>query len=66
MKIVLSKLPKSGWWNRGIPKYIDNPAMKKGVVPDFKILNMEREHLIKVLSLEKYEVLEIEFPKEFQ
>ena len=64
MKILISKLPKSGWWNSGIPNYKDNPAMKKGVVPDFNTLNMEREHLIKVLRLEKYEVLEIEFPKE--
>ena len=30
MKIVLSKLPKSGWWNKGVPKYPDNPAMKEG------------------------------------
>ena len=64
MKILISKLPKSGWWNSGVPYYKDNPAMKKGVVPDFNTLNMEREHLIKVLRLEKYEILEIEFPKE--
>ena len=50
MKILISKLPKSGWWNSGIPNYKDNPAMKKGVVPDFNTLNMEREHLIKSIT----------------
>ena len=44
MKIVLSKLPKSGWWNRGVPKYIDNPAMKEGRVPN-NILLIKKEML---------------------
>ena len=43
MKIVLSKLPMSGWWANGIPKYEDNPAMIEGAIPDIEILNKERK-----------------------
>ena len=64
MKIVLSKLPKSGWWNKGIPKYIDNPAMKKGRVPNSTLLNEERNALISAIKEEGHEIIELEFPKQ--
>ena len=64
MKIVLSKLPKSGWWSRGIPKYIDNPAMKKGRVPNSTLLNKERNSLISAIKEEGHEIIELEFPKQ--
>ena len=64
MKIVLSKLPKSGWWNRGIPKYIDNPAMKKGRVPNNILLNKERNALVSAIKEEGYEIIELDFPKQ--
>ena len=64
MKIVLSKLPKSGWWANGIPKYEDNPAMIEGAIPDIEILNKEREDLITSVIGTGIEVVELEFPAE--
>jgi len=63
MKILISKLPLSGWWNSGIPKYKDNPAMQKGLIPNYKKLNEERKNLISILKNENQNVIEIEFPK---
>ena len=63
MKILISKLPLSGWWNSGIPKYKDNPAMQEGIKPDLKKLKYERKNLISILKNEKHDVIEIEFPK---
>ena len=64
MKIVLSKLPKSGWWNRGVPKYIDNPAMKEGRVPNSILLTKERDGLISAIKEEGHEIIELEFPEQ--
>ena len=64
MKIVLSKLPKSGWWNRGVPKYFDNPAMKKGRVPNNILLDKERKALISAIKEEGHEIIELDFPKQ--
>ena len=64
MKIVLSKLPKSGWWNRGIPKYLDNPAMQEGKVPDNTLLKQERNAIISAIKEEGHEVIELDFPKQ--
>ena len=64
MKIVLSKLPKSGWWANGIPKYEDNPAMIEGAIPDIEILHKEREDLITSVISTGIEVVELEFPAE--
>ena len=63
MKILISKLPQSGWWNSGIPKYKDNPAMQEGIKPNLNKLKSERQNLISILNSEKYDVIEIEFPK---
>ena len=51
MKIILSKLPRSGWWANGIPKYEDNPAMIEGAIPDIEILNKERKNLITSITV---------------
>ena len=64
MKIVLSKLPTSGWWANGIPKYEDNPAMIEGAIPDIGILNKERKDLITSVIDTGIEIVEFEFPKE--
>ena len=64
MRIVLSKLPKSGWWNKGVPKYIDNPAMKKGRVPNGILLGKERNALISAIEEEGHEIIELDFPKQ--
>ena len=64
MKIVLSKLPESGWWRSGIPKYKDNPAMKKGQIPINNLLIKERDALIKSIEKEGHEIIELEFPKQ--
>ena len=64
MKIVLSKLPSSGWWANGIPRYKDNPAMVEGAIPDIELLNRERKNLIKSVVSTGIEVVELDFPGE--
>lgn len=64
MKIVLSKLPSSGWWANGIPKYKDNPAMVEGAIPDIELLNRERKNLITSVVSTGIEVVELDFPDE--
>ena len=64
MKILLSKLPASGWWQTGIPKYPDNPAMQEGKVPNLGQLEKERRDLISVIQNAGHEVVEYEFPNE--
>ena len=62
MKILISKLPVSGWWSSGIPKYQDNPAMREGEKPNHNKLVTEREKLISILKRENQTILEIDFP----
>ena len=64
MKIVLSKLPISGWWANGIPRYKDNPAMVEGAIPDIELLNKERKNLITSVASTGIEVVELDFPDE--
>ena len=64
MKIVLSKLPTSGWWTNGIPKYEDNPAMIEGAIPDIELLNKERKNLITSVINTGIEIVELDFPTE--
>lgn len=64
MKIVISKLPKSGWWQNGIPKYDDNPAMVEGAIPDLNIVEKERQGLISSIRDSGHEVIEFDFPDE--
>jgi len=64
MKIVLSKLPESGWWKNGVPKYNDNPAMKQGEIPNMSLLVKERDYLIKAINEEGHEIIELDFPKQ--
>ena len=64
MKIVISKLPKSGWWQNGIPKYDDNPAMVEGAIPDLNIVEKERQGLISSIMNSGHEVIEFDFPIE--
>ena len=64
MKIVLSRLPSSGWWANGIPKYKDNPAMVEGAIPDIELLNRERKNLITSVVSTGIEVVELDFPDE--
>lgn len=64
MKILLSKLPTSGWWQTGIPKYADNPAMQEGAVPNLAQLEKERRGLISVIQNAGHDVVEHDFPDE--
>ena len=64
MKIILSKLPESGWWRSGVPKYNDNPAMKQGEIPNINLLIKERDYLIKAINEEGHEIIELDFPKQ--
>ena len=62
MKILISRLPASGWWSSGIPKYQDNPAMREGERPNHNKLVVEREKLISILKKENQTIIEIDFP----
>lgn len=64
MKIVFSKLPQSGWWSQGIPKYKDNPAMVEGAIPNINLLKKERKNLISSIVNAGHEVIELDFPIE--
>ena len=64
MRILISKLPYSGWWSSGIPKYDDNPAMQEGAIPNLKILESERNNLISIIKNEGHELVELDFPNE--
>ena len=64
MKVLTSKLPESGWWQSGIPKYEDNPAMVEGAVPNMQLLKLERDYLISCIKETGNEVIEINFPDE--
>ena len=64
MKIVISKLPKSGWWQNGIPKYDDNPAMVEGAIPNLNVVEKERRGLISSIRNSGHEVIEFDFPDE--
>ena len=64
MKIVISKLPRSGWWQNGIPKYDDNPAMVEGAIPDLNIVEKEHQGLISSIRDSGHEVIEFDFPDE--
>lgn len=64
MRILVSKLPLSGWWQNGIPKYDDNPAMIEGAVPNLNILKKERSQLISIIKENGHDVIEIDFPME--
>lgn len=63
MRILLSTLPKSGWWHSGIPKYPDNPAMQEGAIPNHAVVEQERTSLIDIIKNEGHDVFEIPFPK---
>ncbi len=63
MRILISSLPKSGWWHSGIPKYPDNPAMKEGAIPNKSVIEIERQTLIDIIKHEGHEIVEITFPE---
>ena len=62
MNILISKLPNSGWWASGIPKYKDNPAMIEGAIPDMVLLYRERQNLISSVINAGHEITELDFP----
>ena len=62
MKILISQLPQSPWWQNGVPLYDDNPAMRLGAMPDQSILEKERSDLISILNDLNIEIIELPFP----
>ena len=63
MKILISQLPKNKWWGHGTPIYKNNPAMKKGLVPDQELVEIEMHIMSKLFHLLPFELIEIDFPK---
>lgn len=45
MKIYITTLPQNPWWGNGTPQYDDNPAMKKGTIPDQTLVELEWNQL---------------------
>ena len=62
MKIVITKLPPSGWWHSGIPKYDDNPAMQEGSIPKKEILSLERNNLVNIIKNAGHDLIEFNLP----
>ena len=65
MKILISQLPQSPWWQNGVPLYDDNPAMRLGAMPDQSILEKERLDLISILNDLNIEIIELPFPSAY-
>ncbi|MBT3502519.1 MAG: hypothetical protein HOB40_03505 [Candidatus Marinimicrobia bacterium] len=65
MKILISELPKSPWWGKGIPMYDDNPVMRLDAVPNQSLLQRERAQLISILEENEIGVVELPFPSLF-
>ena len=65
MKILISQLPDSPWWGKGVPMYDDNPAMRLGASPNQSLLRSERLKLISILNEFGVEVVELPFPTIF-
>jgi N-dimethylarginine dimethylaminohydrolase len=65
MKILISQLPNSPWWGKGVPMYDDNPAMRLGASPNQSLLRSERLKLISILNEFGVEVVELPFPTIF-
>ena len=52
MKILISQLPQSPWWQNGVPLYDDNPAMRLGAIPNQSILkNISNYVLMMILVI---------------
>ena len=62
MNILITKLPNSGWWASGIPKYKDNPAMVEGAIPDMELLLRERQNIISSVTDAGHKITELDFP----
>ena len=62
MNILITKLPNSGWWASGIPKYKDNPAMVEGAIPDMELLLRERQNIISSVTDAGQKITELDFP----
>ena len=65
MKILISQLPQSPWWQNGVPLYDDNPAMRLGAIPNQSILAKERLGLISILNDLNIEIIELPFPSAY-
>ena len=61
MKVAISKLPDSGWWSKGMPKYNDNPAMIESAIPNLKLLNEERTKLKNVILQNGHDVIAVSY-----
>jgi len=64
MNILITKLPNSGWWTSGVPKYKDNPAMVEGAIPDMELLLRERQNIISSVTDAGHKIVELDFPNE--
>ena len=61
IKIVISSLPKNGWWKNGIIAYHDNDMMSNGAMPNQELLKKEHENLIDKLHEHSLKTISIAF-----
>ena len=61
MKIAISTLPKSGWWNEGIRAYHDNDMMIDGAIPNQSLLKKEHKGLTEILKKYFLDIVSIPF-----
>tara|TARA_B100000902_G_scaffold23599_1_gene28416 strand:- start:3226 stop:4110 length:885 start_codon:yes stop_codon:yes gene_type:complete len=64
--VVVSSLPKNGWWNKGIIAYHDNDMMIHGSIPDQELLKKEHKNLIETLNKYDLETIIVPFKNEIE
>ena len=66
IKIVISSLPKNGWWKNGIIAYHDNDMMIIGAEPNQELLKKEHKNLIDKLHEHSLKTISITFKPELE
>lgn len=57
LKILLSSLPASPWWGKGMPVYQNNWAMQEGNIPDNTLAQNEHRELITLIQKKTQTIL---------
>jgi len=63
LKILISSLPKNPWWGHGTPIYENNPAMREGVIPNQKLVEIEMQLMSCLFKMLPFEFTLLDFPE---